>query len=338
MDKKYRIITSITDIDTEQWDSFVENHTNGNIFQTPYYYHVLKDSAKTDPVILILFSESTEKIIGVWLAAIQKEYSGIGELLTARAVTVGGPLIKEDDTKVLSFFIQAYNKIVKNKVIYSQIRNLFEVNYSELFQEYGFKYIEHLNLIHDLTLDEDELWKRLNGKRRNEIRKAYKEGVTVEVTKSNQDILVAYDILKEVYHYAKIPLSDFDFFQNLIKYTDSKRGVKLFVAKYEGEIIGCMFTLVYKHTIYDFYAGSFRKYYKKNPNDIIPWEVFKWGKDNGFRIFDFGGAGKPDEKYGVRDYKKKFGGDLVQYGRFEKIHNKPLFFMMKLGFIIWKII
>ena len=35
----------------------------------------------------------------------------------------------------------------------------------------------------------------------------------------------------------------------------------------------------------------------------------------------FGGAGKPDKPYGVRDYKLKFGGQLVNWGRFEKVHK-----------------
>ena len=89
----------------------------------------------------------------------------------------------------------------------------------------------------------------------------------------------------------------------------------MFTALNEGKIIGCMLALVYKSTIYDFYAGSYAEYYSKYPNDLIPWEVFLWGKCEGYTCFDFGGAGKPNVPYGVREYKKKFGGDLVEHGR-----------------------
>ena len=40
------------------------------------------------------------------------------------------------------------------------------------------------------------------------------------------------------------------------------------------------------------------------------------------------GAGKPDENYGVREFKEKFGGELVEYGRFIRINNPLLY---KLG-------
>ena len=32
------------------------------------------------------------------------------------------------------------------------------------------------------------------------------------------------------------------------------------------------------------------------------------------------GAGRPDEKYGVRDFKAEFGGEMVEYGRYVYAH------------------
>ena len=37
------------------------------------------------------------------------------------------------------------------------------------------------------------------------------------------------------------------------------------------------------------------------------------------------GAGKPDDHYGVRDFKQEFGGKLVEHGRYKYI-NKPLLY------------
>ena len=62
----------------------------------------------------------------------------------------------------------------------------------------------------------------------------------------------------------------------------------------------------------------------------------KWGCTSEYKYFDFGGAGKPDEKYGVRDYKLKFGGTLVKFGRLEKIHMPNKFKLAKSGFNVAK--
>ena len=51
-------------------------------------------------------------------------------------------------------------------------------------------------------------------------------------------------------------------------------------------------------------------------------------------MYDFGGAGKPDEEYGVRDFKAKFGGELVCYGRNTCVHAPVLLQFSRFGYDI----
>ena len=88
----------------------------------------------------------------------------------------------------------------------------------------------------------------------------------------------------------------------------------------------------FKDKIFDWYAGSKAEHYDKYPNDILPWEVLKYGHHAGYRIFDFGGAGKPGVQYGVRDYKLKFGGKVVNYGRLIYIHSPIKYFIAQKWF------
>jgi serine/alanine adding enzyme len=62
----------------------------------------------------------------------------------------------------------------------------------------------------------------------------------------------------------------------------------------------------------------------------------EWGVENGYRVYDFGGAGKPDEEYGVRDFKAKFGGKLVCYGRNVYVHSQVRLELSKLGYTIYR--
>jgi len=204
------------------------------------------------------------------------------------------------------------------------------------FIKNGFEYEEHLNILIDLTKSEEELWKDVHSKRRNEIRRAKKEGTVFSVKNTLNDLNECYKILKSVYKRAKLPIPEFNFFENIFKHFNDNFGLQVFCAVNENKIIGCMLALIYKNTIYDYYAGSLEEYYNKNPNDLIPWEVFLWGKKNGYTLFDFGGAGKPGKPYGVRDYKKKFGGELVNFGRFEKIHKPFLMEVGKIGLKLWR--
>ncbi len=46
------------------------------------------------------------------------------------------------------------------------------------------------------------------------------------------------------------------------------------------------------------------------------------------------GVGRPDRKYGVRDFKARFGGELVNYGRLTRVNNHFLYNIAELGYNI----
>lgn len=329
----------ITDkLDYKKWSNFVCNHQQGNIFQSPELFEIYKNTNNYRPLVVALLDEY-EEVIGLLLAVIQKEYSGLIGKFTARSIIIGGPLLKSNDSNILENILSEYNSLVKKHAIYTQIRCLWNWgNLNNIFINMGFLFEEHLNILIDLTKSEELLWKELHSKRRNEIRKAYKEGLIFEVCCSNEELIKSYKILEEVYDRAKLPLPNYDYFVNLSNTKNANFKLHNFVAKYEGKIVGTMLALGYNGTLYDYYAGAYSSYYNKNPNDLIPWEVFLWGKKNGYILFDFGGAGKPGIPYGVRDYKKKFGGVFVNFGRYTKVHSKILMWIGITSFKIWKII
>jgi lipid II:glycine glycyltransferase (peptidoglycan interpeptide bridge formation enzyme) len=107
--------------------------------------------------------------------------------------------------------------------------------------------------------------------------------------------------------------------------------LKCFAALVKDKIIGVRIELLYDGNIYDWYAGNDAGYNSFYPNDFIIYFLISWGKNNGFNEFRFGGGGKPGVPYGVRDHKMKFGGELFEFGRYEKIHNRFKYFMGRLG-------
>ena len=59
--------------------------------------------------------------------------------------------------------------------------------------------------------------------------------------------------------------------------------------------------------------------------------VIKFAIENNLKMVDFMGAGKPNEDYGVRDFKLQFGGELVEHGRYNNIFNPSLYKIGVLG-------
>ena len=74
-----------------------------------------------------------------------------------------------------------------------------------------------------------------------------------------------------------------------------------------------------------FVCGLDGKFKNIFPSTLATWAAIEYAAANGFKYFDMMGAGKPDEGYGVRDFKSKFGGTLVENGRFIAVNNLPLY-------------
>lgn len=323
----FHIIDDFFKIPKLAWNEFVESHLLGNFFQTFYYFEILSQSKKTEPFVFALIDES-QKIHGILLGSIQRLIPGsIGNLIS-RVVIIGGPLVSDNNPVLIDQLIVEFDKKYSRKIIYFQFRNMWDWGQgSTILTKSGYFFEDHLNILINLTQGSDDIWSGINTSRRKQIKRGYNRGITVSEIDEyiESDIATCHEIISKVYKKIKLPFPEKSFFLESSKILFSENHLKIFVAITENKIIGCRFVIIFKEYIFDWYAGSDSEYYSLYPNDILPWEVFKWGSNNGFSIFDFGGAGKPDQPYGVRDYKLKFGGTLVNYGRFIKINNRFLY-------------
>ena len=322
----------------EDLDRFVYKNPKGNVFQTPEMFEVYKRTRRYEPIFLSAVDES-DNILASLLAVVIKEFDGFLGSFSARSVIQGGPLFLESEEGVAaaSILVQKYDDIAKKKALYTQIRMLHDTpQLSLLLKENGYVYEDHLNFLVDLTKPKEELWNSLSKKRRNDIRRAKKSGVTIKEIKNKNSIPLFYDLIHKTYKNAKLPLAKIDLFESIFGLLAQKSMAQFLLAEYEDNYIGAILILIYKERIYDWYAGAFRDYLRLCPNDLLAWHSIEWGSENGYHTFDFGGAGKPNEEYGVRDFKKQFGGKLVNYGRYTKVHSPVKMRIAEKGFEIYR--
>ena len=333
-----KIITDSTNINKDSWDYFVSSHPNGNVFQTYEFFRIYKTTSGYKPIVVAILDDNNQ-ICGILVGVIQSILSGFLGRLSSRAIVMGGPLINDSNSQICEKILLEFEKLCKYKVIYIQFRNLWNiVLYKDIFKKQKFYFEDHLDILFDLQKETSVLWENIHPTRKKQINRGKKRGVKIEIKNSLSDneFFTCYNILKQVYKEAKLPLPKEDFFQNAIKIFRKKNIFYTALALYESEIIGFRFFLCFNNLIYDWYAGSLREHYDKYPNDVLPYEVILWGSQNRYNVFDFGGAGKPNIPYGVRDYKLKFGGGLVNYGRYQKTQFPFIMKISKIVFLIWR--
>lgn len=318
-------------IDVSKWDVYVEKHRYGTIFHTPEYYHVLAETPGHRPFALFCVDDSG-RITGLLLAYYSDVLSGALSSITRRIVLMNAPIV--DDTKSMHNLLNSLKRKTKWNAIYLEIRNHYDLgSFQKVYSQAGYVYDQHLNILVDLAKSEDDLWKDVSASRRREIRKAVKEGFNFCVEdKNGEDKL--YPILQEIYGRAKLPLVSKGYFESVYKMPRDKFAVLCLYL--ENEVVGALLVLMNKNTVYGLYGGSKEAYFKQRPNDLLFWSALLWAKSNGYTVFDWLGAGHPDKPYGVREWKKQFGGEFVNYGRYYYYPNKLLFGMAERIFRLYR--
>lgn len=311
-------------------NEFLVDKPEANIFQSPEYAQLQVSVSNQKPFCFGV--QRDEELLGLVSGIIITNYSWPVSLLTSRAIISGGPVLKDPNSLVLGFLLEHLAKALGKQVIFTQIRNLKEWSaFKPTFEQYGFSYVPHLDILIDLEQPEVKLLSRISKNKRKNVRKTLNKGCTFEVITDKTVYQDAIALVLDTYKRAKVPSPDPSLLQVAF---DQLRKDKKFVAFgifHEGLLIGTRMELLYNGLVYDWYAGSHHQYTNKYPNDFLIYHLLLWAKGEGYHTFDFGGAGKPGIPYGVRDYKMKFGGELVEYGRFDKVHNTYLYALGKLG-------
>lgn len=325
-------------IDKKKWKDFVFNHPHGNIFQTPEMYEVYNRTKNNKPILVSVYDEN-ENITGIILAVIIKESSGLIGYFSSRSIIIGGPLIKDNNPQILDEILKKYNQIAKSQVVFSQFRNLWDFSsLNEIFNKNKYQYQDHLDVLNSLNITKEELWNKIARDKKKCINRASNELVFKDISIDKKNIYNSYNLIKSVYSRIKLPIPDISLFINTFDQFAHSGNLKTFAVYLSEELVGVRMVLCYKELVYDWYAGADEKYLSYRPNDILPYEIMKWGMNNGYEVFDFGGAGKPNIPYGVRDFKLKFGGELVNFGRFETVHKPFSMRIGKFGFKLYKLL
>ena len=331
---KYKIINNPETIDKDAWDEFVASHPKGNPFQAHDIYTFF-DKIKQYKSIIISCEDENKQIVGILQGIIQKE-KGLKSYFSKRCIVWGGPLVLNDDLYIAEIMIKEFVKIISKKAIYAEFRNLFDTSrYREILSKYDFEFQEHLNYIVNID-NETNIRQRISSSKRRQLKKGLNSGVQIIEAESEKQIEEFHSILKNLY-YTKVkkPLPPMDFFINFYK-TDLG---KYLLLKYDDAIIGGIMCIIYKNTIYEwFIAGKDIEYKNLYPSVLSTWAPIQYALNHNLQYFDFMGAGKPDKNYGVREFKSKFGGQLVDYGRYMRINKKFLYQLGKLGMKILSII
>ncbi|MHA1386483.1 MAG: lipid II:glycine glycyltransferase FemX [Candidatus Helarchaeota archaeon] len=305
------------EINRTKWKVFFEKNNLSTPFQSPEYYEFFRSVQGMSAQVFAV--EHKNDLQALCVVTIQKE-KGIRGCFSRRAIVYGGVLVMDNknSTKSLDILLKTINKEIGKKVIYIEMINLNDYSkFKPIFIDNGWDYLQHLNFKLDCS-EEKIAWNNLNSNRKRQLIKAFKSNVKIEEAKNINEVEEFYRILKNLYdNKIRKPLMPWNFFEQFF----CKHIGKILLVKFKEKVIGGILCPVLKNkAIYEWYiAGLDHEYKKLSPSVVATYAAIQYGFKNNLKEFDFMGAGKPSDQYGVREFKSRFGGKLVEHGRFIKI-------------------
>lgn len=300
-----------------------------SIFQQQEFYKFLESSGMFKPFRFSVSRDNQE--VGVIQGFIQQDGGKFKRFMSRRAIINGGPFLADDitDEEIETLLKNCINGL-KKKAIYIEFRNYFDFSkYQALFEKTGFLYEPHYDII--VKVDGEEPWeKRMESSRIRFVKSSLKNGAEIVENPSEQDVIEYYTVLKNLYATkVKTPLFPLDFFLKLY-HTPFCRFI---IVKYNDAVVGGMVCIFDQNAAYEwFVCGQDSMYKHLYPSTMATYYAIKFASEKGLKYFDMMGAGAPgDGGYGVREFKMKFGGELVEYGRYKHVCNPLLYKIGTLG-------
>lgn len=195
---------------------------------------------------------------------------------------------------------------------------------TSIFEEYCTKseYCRFGSYIISLEQSEDDIFANMHSKHRNVVRKAEKDGLTVEF--GVQYAEVCYQLIKDTYdRQGKASFSK----EHFASLKEMSNHVDFWVVKNGEEYQGCAVLLWSKGFSSYYLHGGSAAHPHGGALNLLHWEAIKKMKERGVKYYDFVGARtnpEPGSKLeGIQRFKSRFGGEM-KVGYMWRYVNNPL--------------
>ena len=305
----------LNNIGDKEWDEAISGFDTKYLFHQSNWLNFLKESKNSEIVRCKI--EDDGRIVGYFAAIAVKRgiFKILGSPLPGSTTDYMGPIVNRDDFDLLSFLKVLDELSRKLKIHHMEICGPDILDHQAMVEN-KFNFNLGGSYIIPLDADEDHLWDGLKSKFRNQVRKAIKDGVTVEEVKDASEIP---SFVEEYYR----QLIDVFKMQGLVPSYSIDRLEKLYQNLTNGSIISLrakhngrpIATGIFPHDdnkIYFFGGASLSSNNYLCPNDLIHWEVMRLASKAGIKEYDTCGGGS---------FKRKFGHPFTPYYKYFKSYS-----------------
>ena len=314
-----RILIKETPKDKEDIRYILEHSADATIFHTSEWNDLVSKEFGVTHKTLIAKIDSTPLGMYTFFIDSMGLFNRIKSSLREADSIYGGPITVDNLENKKEVVKKLVTQVKENQVEYYKIYP--PPNYNiELLKSLSYKCRKLFTAICRLAGSEEELWNKIDSKRRNLVRKAQTN--KVKVVDGNLSFIDSYyqmlcEVLKKI---GKTPFPK-SYYHLVLQQFTQKGWVKFLVALHQEKPIAGAIFLCFKDTVYYWSGASFREYGNLSPNDLIQWEIIRWARVNQYKYYDLVMI-EQERLPGIAHFKLGFGGELVPI--YEAIKHTPL--------------
>ncbi len=294
------------------------NYEAKNVFQTMEWIEIYSMDRRYEAVFCTLMDENNNVVMLQPLLFVKLLPLGrYGRI----AIAWDEPLYSGNDEArdgILLLMLKEIESYCKKKAIMLEYRHWRgDECFVKLFRKAGYSAIEWYNVINYYNKFDGEVDKMLSSKRLQKIRSEIKRRVEVVDVAKEEELRGFYILLREHYEKIRRPLPRYEVFAKSVE----SGLARCIIAKKDGCMLAGVIVLFLRGKEACMWYNVVDKKIKKNNKSglVVMYEAMKLAKDYRVESFNFLGGGRRGKSYGVRDFKLKFGGDLVEEWRFRKL-------------------
>ena len=287
-------LITINPLESDLWHNLVTN-TQTTVFHSTEWISAIAKSYLWTPQADILLDESDNPVAGIAYFVIH-DFRG-KRIISLPFTDFCDPIAKSvKDWQRLTANLLSQNLPIKMRCLHNQLP-ASDDNFKQINQALWHRI--------DVSRDEDKIWGDISSSARRAIRKAEKNGVTVEFRNDANAMKEFYNLHVGVRKYKHGLLAQpYEFFKNLAEvFLASGKGT-VALSYHEGQIVGSTLYLKWQDTLYYKYSASALTELAVRPTDMLIYESIKHAKEQGFKYIDLGLSEVEHE--GLVRFKRKY--------------------------------
>jgi len=292
-------VEEVKNEDHNLWDAYVEQHSKGTLYHKMAWASLIKRTLSQKPRYFIARNAAGD-VVGV-LPLVNLKSIVFGNFLVSMPYfNYGGVLA--DNAEVSTALINAATRLADAlNVSHVQFRCSEENMPSEFHLS-----THKVNMILDLPESQEALGKSIGSKRRSQIKRPIREGVSHKI--GGKELLDDfYEVFCQNMRDLGTPVYSRALFADILNTFEAH--ARICVVYWEGKPVSTGFLMHYKDKLEIPWASTLRYANRISVNMYLYWQILSYAIEAGFKQFDFG---RSSIDAGTYKFKKQWGAQPHQ--------------------------